>query len=92
MLNGGKITSSFRNQLWTEASQTVTVLQNKLVSQQRAMSPYHQFFGKGKPCILDTVQRVGEISVIANQVAIINKLKNCEKHYIQLGLADNHGC
>ncbi len=90
MLNGGKFSSSLRNQLWAEAAQTATVLQNSLVSQQGAMSPYHQFFGKRRTSILDTVQRFGEICIVANQGAIMNKMQNRGKHCIWLGFADNH--
>ncbi len=76
ILNGRKFTSSLQNLLWEEAAQTATVLQNILVSQQGAMSPYHQFFGKGRTSILDTVQRFGEICVVAICVTITNKMKN----------------
>ncbi len=40
---------------------------NSLVSQQGTLSPYHQFFAKGKTSMLDTVQRF-EICAIANHV------------------------
>ena len=54
------------------------------------MSPYHQFFGEGRTSILDTVQRFGEICIVANRVAIMNKMQNRGKHCIWLGFADNH--
>ncbi len=90
MLNGGKFISSLRNLLWAEASQTATVLQNNLVSQQGAMIPYHQFFGKGRKNILDRVQRFGEICIVANRVAVMNKMQNRGKHCIWLGFSENH--
>ncbi len=76
MLNGGKFSSSLQNQLWAEAYQTATVLQNSLVSQQGAIHPYHQFFGKGRSSILVAVQRFGEICIFADCVAIMNKIQN----------------
>ncbi len=66
MLNGGKFTSSLQNLLWAEAAQTAKVLQSNLASQQRAMSPYYQFFGKGRTRILDTAQRFDEICIVAS--------------------------
>ncbi len=54
------------------------------------MSPYHQFFGKGRTSILDAVQRFDEIYIVANRVTIMNKMQNRGKHCIWLGFADNH--
>ncbi len=76
MLNGGTFSSSLQNQLLTEAAQTATVLQNSLVSRQGGMSPYHQFFGKGRTSTLDTAQTFGEICIVANRVPIMNKMQN----------------
>ncbi len=67
---------------WVEAAQFATVFQNNLVSQQGAMSPYYQFFGKGRTSILDAVQRFGEICIVTNHVAIMNKMQNQGKHCI----------
>ncbi len=88
MLNGGTFTPSLKNLLLAEAAQTATVLQNNLESQQGSMSPYNQFFGKGRTSILDTIQRFGEICIVANSVTIMNKMQNRGKHCIWLGFAD----
>ncbi len=50
-----------RNQLLSEASQTAIVIPNNMVSQQEAMSPDHQFFGKLRTIILNKIQRFGYI-------------------------------
>ncbi len=39
---------------------------------------------------MDAVQRFGEICIVANWVAIMNKMQNRGKHCIWLGFADNH--
>ncbi len=64
------------------------MLQNNLVSQQGAISPYHQFFGERRISIFNKVQRFGEICILAIQVAIMNQ--NQGKHCIWLAFADNH--
>ncbi len=56
----------------------------------RSCESYHQFFGKERTSILDTVQRFGEICIVANRVAIMNKIQNRGKHCIWLRFVDNH--
>ncbi len=86
ILNGREFTLSHRNQLWVELAQTVTVLQNNLLSQQNLLIPYLQFFGKGRTSILDTIQICDEICVVADHVANMNTIQNQWKHCIWLGL------
>ncbi len=81
MLNDGKLSLSLRNQLWAEAAHTTTVFRNNLVSQQGAMSPYHQFFGMRRKSMLDTVQRYGKICIVAKCDDIMNKMQNKGKHW-----------
>ena len=86
MLNGGKFDSSMKNQLWAEAANTATMLQNNLVSMQGVQSLFHQFFEN----ILAKIHRFGEIFNVASHSTIKNKLHNHGKHCIWLGFADNH--
>ncbi len=39
---------------------------------------------------MDAVQRFGEICIVANHVAVMNKMQNRGKHCISLFFADNH--
>ncbi len=65
------------------------MLQNNLVSQQGAMSPRHQFFVKGRTSLFHTIQRFGEICIIANRFTIMYKMQNQKMHFIWLDFDDN---
>ena len=60
MLNGGKFTAYLQSCLWAEAVNTATLLENNLVTQNRTLSPFQQFFGKGKKNVLTSMQKFGE--------------------------------
>ena len=46
MFNGGKFSAFLRNGLWAEAVSTASHLQNNLVTTNRDLSPFQQFWGK----------------------------------------------
>ena len=52
MLNGGKFTTYFQNGLWAKAANTAMLLKNNLITSNRTLSPFQQFFRKGKRSIL----------------------------------------
>ena len=61
MLNGGKFTTYLQNGLWAKAANIATLLKNNLITPNRTISPFQQFFGKGKKSILTLMQKFGEI-------------------------------
>ena len=48
MLNCGNFSSFLRNGLWPEAPNTATLLKNSILTPNRVLSPFQQFFGKGQ--------------------------------------------
>ena len=52
MLNGGKFTAYLQSSLLAEAVNTVMILENNLITPIRTLSPFQQFFGKGKQNVL----------------------------------------
>ena len=60
MLNGGKFTAYLQSSLWAEAANTATLLENNLVTPNRTLSPFQQFFGKGKKTVLASMQNLVE--------------------------------
>ena len=48
LLNASKFTTYLQSVLWAEATNTATLLENNLITPNRILSPFQQFFGKGK--------------------------------------------
>ena len=64
MLNGGKFTTYLQSGLWAEAANTATFLKNQLITPNRNLSPFQQFFGKEKNSVLILMRKFGEICII----------------------------
>ena len=64
MLNDRKFSGLFRNILWAEKVPTAFLLENNLMTSKWILSPFQQFFGKGKRSILPSLQKFGEICVV----------------------------
>ena len=62
MLNDRKFTAFLRNDLWDEATNTVTLRKNNIIP-NIAISTFQQFFLKGKRIILSTVQKLCEMCI-----------------------------
>ena len=67
MINGRKFSSSLRNSAWVKADNTGTLLENNLVTPNRDLSPFQQFFGKEKRNILSFIQKFSEIWITMYQ-------------------------
>ena len=77
--------------LWAEAANTATLLENNLTTPSRTLSPFQQFFGKGKKNDLTSMQKFGEMCIATykdnNHWA---KLANCGTPGIWVGYAKNY--
>ena len=79
------------NSLWAETASTTMLLKNNLLNPNRTLSPFHQFFGKGKRSILSSMQKFGEICVTTHRVSsYCAKLANRGTPGIWVGYADGH--
>ena len=56
MLNGRKFSAFLRNSLWVKATNTATLHENNLVTPNKDLSPFQQYFGKEKRSILSLIQ------------------------------------
>jgi len=91
MLNGGKFSPYLRNGLWAEAANTATYLENHLITPNRSLTPYQQFFGKGHLHILTSMQKFGEICIATFKDNTHRaKLANQGTPGIWVGFANNH--
>ena len=63
MLNGGNFTPYLHSSLSAEAANTAMFLENHLTTPNRTLNPFQQFFGKGKPNVLTSMQKVGEMCI-----------------------------
>ena len=63
MLNGGKFSTYLQIGLWAEAANTATILENHLITPNRTLSLFQQFFGKGKSNVLASMQKFGEMCI-----------------------------
>ena len=78
MLNGGKFSPFLRHGLLAETASTATLLENNRLTLMRDLSPFQQFFGKGKRSILTLVQNFGEMcSTTHCNNSYPAKLSNC---------------
>ena len=60
MLNGGKFILYLQSGLWAEDANTAMLLKNNLITPNWTLSPFQQFFGKGKKNVLASIQKFGE--------------------------------
>ena len=63
ILKSGKFSSFLRCDSWTKATNTVTLIENNLITTNRVWNPFQQFCGKGKQNILSLVQKIGEMCI-----------------------------
>ena len=63
MLNGRKFNAYLQNSIWTKAANIAMLLENNLITPNRTLSPFPQFFGKGKRSTLSLMQKFGEICI-----------------------------
>ena len=63
MLNSDKFTAYLWSGLGAEAANTATFHENNLVTPNRTLSPFQQFFGKGKKNVLASMQKFGESTI-----------------------------
>ena len=91
MLNGGKFTNYQRSGLWAEAANTAMLLKNNLITPNRTLSPFQQFFGKETKNVLALMQKFGEmcITTFKDNTHRAN-LANCGTPGIRVGYAQNH--
>ena len=91
LLNSGKFTAYLQSGLWTEVANTATILKKYLNTPNRTLSPFQQFFGKGKQNVLMAMQKFGEmcIATFKNNTHQA-KLANQGTPGIWVGYAKNH--
>ena len=91
MLNGGKFTMYLQSHLWAEAANAATLLENNLITPNRTLSPFQQFFGKGKQSVLATMQKFGEMCIATfKDNSHQAKLANQGTPRIWVGYTKNH--
>ena len=71
MLNGSKFTAYLQSGLWADAANTAALLKNNLITTNRTLSPFQQFFGKGKKTVLTSIQKFGEMCIIPTRTTLI---------------------
>ena len=91
MLNGGKFNAFLQNGLWAKAANTAMLFENNLLTPNKNLGPFEQFFGKGKRSILFPMQKIGEMCITTyrddtNQ----EKLANQGTSGIWVGYAESH--
>ena len=64
MLNGGKFTAYLQSSLWAVAANTATNVKNHLITSNMTLSPFQQFFGKGKKSVLTSMQTFSDMCII----------------------------
>ena len=65
MLNGGRLTSNLRHELWIECAACATMGENILLSEKNPVPPYKSFFGVDAP-LSKNLCTFGEIGIVAN--------------------------
>ena len=63
MLNGKTFTTFLWSSPWAEAANTAMLLENNLITPKKTLSPFQQFFGKGKRNILTLMQKFGKMCI-----------------------------
>ena len=63
MLNGGKFNAHHQNGLWAKTANTAMHLDNNLITPHINLSPFQQFFEKGKRSILSSMQKFCDMCI-----------------------------
>ena len=63
MLNGVKLDAYLQNSLWAKVASTTIFHKNNLLTPNRMLIPFLQFFGEGKRSILPPMQIFGEMCI-----------------------------
>ena len=71
MLSSGKFTAYLQNSLWVEAANTATILENNLITPTRTLSPFQQFFGKGKQNVLLSMQNLVKCALPPSMTTLV---------------------
>ena len=58
-----KFIAYLQSGLWAEATNTAMLLKNNLLTPNRTLSPFQQFFGKGKKPVLTSMQKFGDMCI-----------------------------
>ena len=91
MLNGGKFNGFLWNGLWAEVTNTAMLLKNNLLIPSRNLSPFQQFFGKGKRSMLSSMQKIGGMCIATyRDNTHWAKLANHGTWGFWVGYADGH--
>ena len=91
MLNGGKFPAYLRCSLWAEAANTAMFLKNNVITPNRTLIPFQQFFGKGNKSVLTSIQKFGEICITTYKDNIQRaKLANHRTPGIWVSYTENH--
>ena len=91
MLNGRKLTAYLCSGLWAEAANTAMLLKKNLLTLNRNLSPFQQFFGKGKRSILSLMQKFDEMHITTYRDNIYQaRLANQGTPGFWVGYAEGH--
>ena len=86
-----QVTAYLQSCLWAEAVTTAVILENNLITPTRTLSPFQQFFGKGKKSVLSVMQKLSEMCIITfKDNTHWAKLANQGTPSIWVGYAENH--
>ena len=90
MLQGSKIEGSLKRQLWAEAANTATDLDNILVKYKESKNSFQKFYKNKKKSIISTTRIFGEMVVVTNRSLVKAKLADRGKVCVWLGYAADH--
>ena len=91
VLNDGRFTAYLQSSLWAEAANTATLLENNLITPNRTLSPFQQYFGKRQKNVLALMQKFGEMCIAAfKDNTHWAKLATCGTPRMWVGYAKNH--
>jgi hypothetical protein len=83
------LTTSLRNQLWAEAANCATDINNLIIRKKGDKSPYELFFGKPAP-YMPHLRTFGEVGVIRNITSVKEKLQDRGSTCMFVGYAAQH--
>ena len=90
MLNGARVTRRLRDLLWCEAACTATHYENMLVTANKEIPSYTQFY-RVEPPFVRNLRTFGEMATITNvQKKIKGKLENRGNYGMFVGYSTNH--
>ena len=90
MMNGAGFTKEKQEELWCEASNTATKLENVCSNKKGEESPYKRYYGQN-PKYFNALRTFGEIAIVKDHSKKLkSKLEDCGRVTIMLGYCKEH--